>query len=417
MPAAIINRLRRVTEICANRIIAILVPLILSGCAGYAPSRTAQVSRFAPVLAIHTQPMPVRAAAVPEPILAESNVQSIALLLPISGRFANPAAGVRDGFLAAHLASRYPRPRIHVYDSGETSDGALAAYDAAMEHAPDIVVGPLLREQVDALAGQRRLIRPVLALNYLGDAVAPPPLLYQFGLSPGDEARGAAASAMGRNLKSAVILVEKSEWGARTASSFREHYEALGGIVLDTRQFSADEQDSIEAIRGLLDRRTPEGSFSGDIETVFVAAGAAQTRLLIPQLRFFWHRPTELVIYGTAASYDRSLRVTDREGLRFCGMPAVLASDSIAADPYGISSTQPLGRTRLQGLGFDAYRVARAIRRSEFEGGTTISGKTGTLSVQDDGRILRRLSCSEVSDGRLQALDDSASASVSATVY
>lgn len=410
MPADIIDGSSRVTLTFTNRIIAILLALVLSGCVGHAPSPTAQVTRVARVSTIHTQPMPVRAPVSPKPLLTESVGSSIALLLPISGRYANPAAALRDGFFSAHLASRYPRPQIHVYDSGETGDSALTAYDAAMETAPDIVVGPLLREQLDALASRRLLVRPVLALNYLDNAIAPPPLLYQFGLSPEDEARGAATSAIDSNLRSAVILAEESDWGTRTASSFKDHFEALGGTVLRTQRFSASGDDSSEAVRGLLERRTFEGSAGGDIETVFIAAGAAQARLIVPELRFFWHRPNDLVVYGVAASYDRSLSVTDREGLRFCGTPVVLASASIRADPYRISSAQPIGRTRLQGLGFDAYRIARAIRRGEFEDGTTIDGKSGTLLAQDDGRILRRLSCSEVSGGHLQALDDSASA-------
>ncbi|TDU25589.1 putative lipoprotein LppC [Panacagrimonas perspica] len=354
--------------------------------------------------------MPVRAADPPKPLLTDSGVRSIALLLPISGRFENPASALRDGFFAAHLASRYPRPLIHVYDSGETGESALTAYDTAIERSPDIVVGPLLREQLDALANQRQFVRPVLSLNYLDDAIAPPPLLYQFGLSPEDEAREAAASAIDSNLRSAVILAEESDWGTRTASSFRDHFEALGGTVLRTRRFSAVGDDSSETIRGLLDRRTINGSADEDIETVFIATGAAQARLIIPELRFYWHRPNDLVVYGVAASYDRSLSATDREGLRFCGMPVVLASASIGADPYGTSSAQSVGRTRLQSLGFDAYRIARAIRLKEFVVGTTIDGRTGALLVQDDGRILRRLSCSEVSDGHLQALDNSATA-------
>jgi hypothetical protein len=412
MPTDAVDRPHPVSVIRANTIIAILGLLLVCGCAGHAPSPAAEVSRTAPVAAIHTQPMPPRHAVTPEPLPTESRVQSIALLLPFSGRFANPATALRDGFFSAHLASRNPRPHIHVFDSGETGDSALAAYDAAMELAPDIVVGPLLREQVRALASQRRLIRPVLALNYLDDAFAPPPLLFQFGLSPQDEAREAAASAIGSDLRSAVVLSEATEWGDRTASAFRDRFEALGGIVLASRRFSVDGDEPTAAIRELLDRTTLEGSGTGELEMVFVAAGAAQARIIIPELRFFWRRPNELVVYGAAASYDRSQDVTDREGLRFCDMPLVLSPDTMEAHPGDTTSGQPVGQTRLHGLGFDAYRAARAIYRNSFGAGSSIDGKSGILVVQDDGQILRRLSCWQVSGGHLQALDDSAPAAV-----
>ena len=335
---------------------------------------------------------------------------SVAVLLPASGRFAGPSQAIRDGISTASLDSPFPRPTLQYFDSGETRSAVLSAFDAAMATHPDIVIGPLLKPQVEALADMRRLTRPVLALNYLDNTIPAPQRLFQFGLSPQDEARQAADSAIDSGLDTAVVLQEQGEWGARTAAAFRDRYAALGGVVLADRRFDGDHPaTSTDAIRELLD---PGGVRVGEgqrIDMVFVAAGARQTHQIVPMLRFFWHRDRPLVVYGTAAAYDRPLHVEDREGFRFCGMPALVSPPAdVASEAVGSSGKRPVNAERMFGLGYDAYRTARAIARRSLPVGQAVDGRTGILVMQDDRSIVRHLSCAEVSGGRLQALRDEA---------
>jgi outer membrane PBP1 activator LpoA protein len=384
--------------------IAVMATFALcAGCAGVRPLPPPTISRTPAAASIRTQPLRVVQPSRPTPLPVTAGARSIALLLPLSGRFEAPAQAIRDGFFAAHLASSYPRPDVVSYDSSESVGGLLVAFDTAMSKGPDVLVGPLLKAQVEALAQQRELTWPVLALNFLAESHVAPPGLYQFGLAPEDEAREAAASAIENGLRIAVVLAEASEWGVRTATAFRDRYAALGGRVLDTQQFAAG-KDPSDAIHDLLSTSTDARSGSRDVQMVFVAAGAEQSRMIVPELRFFWHRDHTLVVYGAAASYGRSMGAPDQEGLRFCGTPVVQAAESSVIDAGAAAWGSPINRIRLQGLGYDAYRAARAIVKGDFSSGTTMEGKTGTLVMKDDRSIHRRLPCSEMTGGRLQAL-------------
>src|SRR5690606_34191445 len=88
----------------------------------------------------------------------------MAVLLPLSGNMATAGASVRDGLLAGYYAESRRRPQIDFIDTHGTAAGANAAYDRAVASGADFVVGPLGRDEVDALF-HRELQMPLLALN------------------------------------------------------------------------------------------------------------------------------------------------------------------------------------------------------------------------------------------------------------
>src|SRR5271154_6221955 len=103
----------------------------------------------------------------------------IALLLPLSGRGEAFGVAVRDGFIAAYLEQEAAkRPRLKVYDVAAEPIGA--AYSRAIADGAGFVVGPLTKEDVAAVAPLSAGRTPVLALNFLGDAVSTPKNFFQF---------------------------------------------------------------------------------------------------------------------------------------------------------------------------------------------------------------------------------------------
>ncbi|MEM6640321.1 MAG: penicillin-binding protein activator, partial [Pseudomonadota bacterium] len=86
------------------------------------------------------------------PVMSFGYPDTVAVLLPLSGRFAGTAAAVRDGLLAAYLADdqQIGRPALRFYDTSTLDAPALlerAAADGAR-----LAIGPLLKNQVDAVA-------------------------------------------------------------------------------------------------------------------------------------------------------------------------------------------------------------------------------------------------------------------------
>src|SRR5690606_35595830 len=140
--------------------------------------------------------------------------------------------------------------QVRVYDA---ASGAAAAYERAIEDGADFVVGPLLRSNVEEVVGQALVPVPLLTLNYLPDDMEGPPGVYQFALSPEDEAASAARRAISDGYSRAVALTPNNDWGRRVLSSFATTFENEGGLLLEYRTYPPREQDFSIEIEGLLE--------------------------------------------------------------------------------------------------------------------------------------------------------------------
>lgn len=141
------------------------------------------------------------AAAEPAPLAQNDNApppKRVALLLPLrSGVFGAAADAVRTGFLTASERTR-DNLVITIIETGDSAQDVLSAYnDAATKY--DIIVGPLARSAVTALAQSNNIVKPTIALAQpdLSDGADQrlPSQLLLMGLSIEDEARQVAAWA------------------------------------------------------------------------------------------------------------------------------------------------------------------------------------------------------------------------------
>ena len=388
--------------------------------------RTARLAQWRAAYPAH--PAEERVAEIGAPVDASrAGMRSVALLLPLSGRNAGSAEAVRDGFLAAWYGARAMQnttPTVGVYDTGTTTDTLLAAYRKALDAGAEFVVGPLTREDVTALSGSGRLAVPVLALNYLDPGKQAPFNLFQWGLASEDEARQAAERAIADRQFRAVALVPIGDWGDRVLRAYKERFEALGGSVVEWGTYDPLERDYSEPIRQLLALNASEERHRAltnvigvqsefqprrrdDVDVVFIAARPDQARLLGPQLRF--HRTGELPIYATAQVYDGDPPGADLNGLRFCDMPWMMATDGGAAALRGqlkaLFPGRPKEYARLLALGHDAYLLMQLIEGGQLQPGSFFPAVSGTLSLRSDGVITRGLSCAEIRNGAVKVLD------------
>ena len=368
------------------------------------------------------------------PAASRKTLQSVALLLPLSGTYKDTAEAIRDGFFAAYYRAGTSRPAARVYDTGATPDTLLAAYREALDDGAEFIVGPLKREDVTALADSGRQPVPLLALNYLDENRPAPFNFFQWGLAPEDEARQAAERAVIDRQFRAVTLVPDSEWGSRVQGAFQKRLEALGGKVVSARSYASDSKDHSEAIRELLvldkseERHRALTSTLGvksefeprrraDVDLVFIAARPDHAQLLGPQLRF--HRTGDLPIYATSLIYDGEAPAADLNGLRFCDMPWMLTPDSppgnkgndwaaLRSQLRTLFPTRGRDTTRLLALGYDAYTLMSLLDSGQLTPGSFFPAGSGTLSLREDGVITRGLVCAEIKNGVVRPLDVSA---------
>ncbi|MDP3856628.1 MAG: penicillin-binding protein activator [Stagnimonas sp.] len=330
--------------------------------------------------------------------------RDLALLLPLSGPLAAAAQAIHAGAEAARSQAGEDAPSLRVYDS---QPGLGLAVAAAMESGAGLLIGPLRKEDVAALAAQPPQ-RPTLALNYLDAGRVPPAGFTPFGLAPEDEARAAAAHAMAEGHSRAVLLVQDGDWGERIAQAFRGEFESRGGSVVAEARFRANTVDFSATLKPLLGLDAAEARRKqlaaigiraefeprprGDIDTLFIGARAAQAKLIWPQLRFY--RAGRLASYAPAAAADAG--AADLGGLRVCDAPWRLASQGELAELRGRLATvnpRSADAQRLFALGYDAYRIAQQMLERGLPPGDALPGLSGTLVIDADAALHRRLDC------------------------
>lgn len=357
----------------------------------------------------------------------------IALLLPLTGSSAAAGRAVQNGFMGAYFAtaagldvtreaSQEVAQTVRIYDVN-SEGGASAAYATAVEDGAEFVVGPLMKNSVTELANDILVPVPVLTLNYLPEDTLPPPGLFQFALAPEDEAASAAVRAFGDGNMRAVALVPNNDWGRRVLQSFRTEFEGLGGTLLDHRSYTPDNKDfsnEIENLMGLTGSvrryqrmRANVGTNlqfdprrRQDAEFIFLAAAAGSGRLLKSQLKF--HYSGDLPAYSTSSVNSLDGRSnSDLNGIMFADTPWLIDPQPwIQYLPATYAKYWPEQRRlgRLHAMGYDAYNLIASLfatRRGEM---AELDGATGTLFLDNNGRIHRRLAWAQFQNGRVVAL-------------
>lgn len=372
----------------------------------------------------------VSANPAPVTVQVPATGPSIALLLPLSGRQAVAGDTVRDGFLTAwYAAPGADRPPVRLYDTAQL--GVQAAIADATADGAVLLVGPLTREEVTTAANYSGSHPPVLALNALGAGHLLVGNFWQFALSPEDEARQAARRVLADGHKTGVALVPSGDWGNRVLAAFRDELTADGGQLLDTQTYDAagsdyaapieralrtDESDArhkrLESVLGAKLQFQPRRR--GDISYIFAPAPAESERLLRPQLRYYF--AGDVATYATADAFLPDPNANqDLDGLIFPDSPWMLGGALPDSVREAVNSAWPAGGPRrnvLFAFGFDAWRLAAALRAQPNPINVAVDGLSGHLTIGEDGRVHRELTWAQMRGGEPRTLTDAPPAPV-----
>lgn len=301
----------------------------------------------------------------------------VGVLLPLSGSQAAAAAAVRDGYLAGYYGESRRRPLLHFYD---TAAGAKAALARAAADGNDFVVGPLGRDEVDAVfAGEPPV--PLLALNR-GDRT-PAPGSAAFSLSPEDEGISLAQHLIEeRGSKRVLLIAGSDDTQRRTADAARKQLESRGVRVV-ARLGVSEQMDS--ALRQLAQTEAPDAA-------LLVLKGP-QARIVAPQLALAGlaglpRVAASQIVSGTGkADEDAAL-----DGIVFPTEPwLVQRVDGTPAQASAAArvDTAKGPAARLFAFGLDAWRLTGYLEHLASTN-AGIVGATGRLRLDGFGNVLRR---------------------------
>ena len=345
---------------------------------------------------------------------------SVALLLPLSGRLAAAGEAVRDGLLAAYYRGRAlgVEPEIRVYDTGGDASAIWGVYRQALADGARAIVGPLDKGAVSALAMAGEVDVPLLALNHVDEVTRGN--FHQFSLAPEDDARSVVQRAWLDGYRRALLLTPRGEWGERVASAFIDHWERFGNPVVERAVYDPAEADFSQPIESLLDLDQSELRYRAlrsavkrnlefeqrrreDVDVIFLASFPREARLIRPQLRF--HQAGEVALYATSHVFGGRIDPDadrDMDGMVFCDMPWSLP-ESRGEARAELEALWPDGMSRyarLYAMGMDAYRLIPYLKHGGDGAGLSLfSGTTGELTLEAGNRIHRELRCARFMDG------------------
>ena len=348
--------------------------------------------------------------------LAKERPQQIALLLPM-----DTAAGtvIRDAFMSAYFLLQENGgkvPKIRIYDTSTTSD-IKDLHRQARADGAQLVIGPLLKQQVSQLQSESDLGVTTLALNTI-DAPIASAHLFQFSLSPEDEARQLAEKVWQDGHRRLAILSPVddniSEVAIRKRESFRAAWEKLGGTIVASDHYREDYTDSISRMMLLqesTDRSKVLGQLLGrsvvsqarrrqDVDSIFLVAQPAAARQIIPSLSYLYSG--DIPVYANQDVYSGTSRQADDRdlnGVIFGESPWVLG---LVGDHKRLKQTFPVNSAqnlRLQAFAIDAFTLYPRLRLLQADPGITITGSSGMLKLGPNHTIVRELSWATIADG------------------
>lgn len=346
-----------------------------------------------PALGVPLQ-LPRAAAAPAMPVesaprsAAETEAPHIALLLPLnSGTFARHAEAVRNGFLAAaKVQGRVPLP-LRIYAVNEDGQHSVEGYRRALAAGARVVVGPLTRNGVTAIAESAMVMVPTLALNVPEGRMPPLRDFYVLSLQVEAEARQVAQLAYLEGRRNALTVNGDTLLMRRIHQAFVEEFTRLGGAHVVEFAFTSDPA-------GLT--RIKQAASLGVADMAFLALDFPRARLARPYL-------DPLALYATSQVHPGNagpLAGFDLASVRLLDMPWLLQPDHPAVMVYPRSEHRDaVELDRFYALGIDAFRIAQELLAGKTE--VALDGVTGRLTLGRDHHFSRVLTAAQFNDGKL----------------
>jgi outer membrane PBP1 activator LpoA protein len=312
----------------------------------------------------------------------------IALILPLaSPSFGRHADAVRQGFAAAAKGAAKNVPPIRVYPVNEDTLNVLTIYEQALESGAQLVVGPLTRNGVAALAASSLVSVPTLALNTVEARAGAPARLYLFGLGLEQEARQIAQISRDDGRRNAFVLGDGSALSKRIRQAFVAEFAKRGGITVADLNFSAD-QASLTKLRQAVDLNVSD--------MMFIAVDAARARAARPYLS------NTLPLYATSQvnAGGGTPAANELNGVRFVDMPWLLQADHPAVMVYPrLQAGDDVELERLYALGIDAFRLGLELLKGARE--PALDGVTGQIRLNRDQEFVRELTPAQFNGGKI----------------
>ena len=323
------------------RAVAVAGALSLGACQTLVPRGPAD----APPPRTETAPPPARPGIDVEAGIPRDTARNrVALLVPLSGSNAGVGASLANATQLALLDTSNEQVRITRYD---TATGAAAAANRALADGARLILGPLLAEDVRAVAPiARRANVPLLAFS--NDTSVAGNGAYVMGYAPAQSIERVVRYAKSRGVSNFGGLVPNALYGTRASTAFLRAVESAGGRVVALQTYD----------RGALGAAVTRMAKDAPFDAVLVADSGGAAAAAVPLLR---RRSPQTRILGTEL-WNTDNSIVAKPALN--GALFASVSDTLYRQ-YAIKYRARFGSApyRLSSLGYDSVLLTVRIAR------------------------------------------------------
>jgi branched-chain amino acid transport system substrate-binding protein len=335
----------------------------------------------------------------------------VALLVPLSGASAEYGKAMRDAAQLALFATRSDRVTLILRDTGGTAEGAANAARSAVGEGAQLILGPLLAAEVEAV---RSVVRDsgVAVIAFSTATQLAGGNIFLMGFLPRQEVIREVSFARERGLGRFAALAPNSAYGHLMAEALRETVGQSGATLARIEYFDPRGGDIAAAVRRLLPPRagaeptaaaaTAPASAAPDFDALLLPEGGEQLKQIVRQLQEAGIAVPQVRLLGSGLWDDRTS----------AGDPALYGGWFAAAPPdlrhqfeSRFQATYNYAPLRLASLAFDAAGLAAKLAS---DGGATpfshdailnpsgFIGVDGLFRFTQDGLVQRGLAVLEV---------------------
>lgn len=203
--------------------------VLLSACSTVVPSTAPPVNTGPAVVA---PPRPVEPVIVPG-LPKDDQHHTIALLVPMTGANAGVGKSIANATQLALLDTNNSELRITTYD---TATGAAAAAQKAIDDGAQLILGPLLAEDVRAVMPVAKRAG-VSVISFSNDASVAGTGAYLMGYSPAQSIERVVDYARSQGITTYGALVANGVYGQRAQTAFLRAVESSKGQVISLQTY------------------------------------------------------------------------------------------------------------------------------------------------------------------------------------
>ena len=371
------------------RLVTLAGALLLGACSTVVPRGPAQQS--VPPRQTTQPTRPADNGDVVTGVPQDAARSRVALLVPLSGSNAGVGRSLANATQLALLDTRNQQVRITSYD---TATGAGVAAQRAIADGAQLILGPLLAEDVRAVSPiARRAGVPVLSFS--NDTGVAGNGTYLLGYAPAQAVERVVSYAKGRGVTTFGALVPNALYGQRVSTSFLRAVEQGGGRVVSLQTYDR----APGSLPGAAARLGRDGPF-GAVLLADATATAATAAPLVKRAS-----PTTQLLGTELWNADTSAARSALDGAWYASVPDNLYRQyarnyraRFNAAPYRLSS-----------LGYDAvllvvriardWQVGRPFPEARLRDADGFSGIDGAFRFGRDGIAERALEVKQIGGG------------------